>query len=68
MILFIEGLVWLTVITKIGINIDKFFIAIIGLIISILNYYIFLQDDRWKLYKKEFESKPELATKKWTKS
>lgn len=57
MILCVELLVWWTIVTKTGVKISKYWLAVpTGLFISVFNYYLFLHHDSWKTYEEEFKS------------
>jgi carbon starvation protein CstA len=55
-LLLIELLVWWTVITKVGADFSKYLLIVPGLFIAVMNYYVFLHNDHWKVYEAEFKS------------
>jgi len=58
MLLFVELIVWWTVTTKVGVNISKFWIIGLGLVIAGFNYYFFLHHNQWEEYESEFKQLP----------
>ncbi len=62
-ILIIELLVWWALLTKSFADFSKYWLIIPVFSITILNYYIFLEKDRWKAYAKEFKQYPKRKSK-----
>lgn len=58
MLLFIELLIWYTIIfrTSININKPKYIVIPITIFLAIANYYILLHKERWREYENEFKT------------
>lgn len=56
MLFLVELIVWWSVATKMSFDVSKVWLTVIGLIISIINYNLFLSNDRWKEYEAEFKN------------
>lgn len=55
----LQALVWFTIWTKSMIQINPYLFAIpIGLGLTILNYFIFLHNDTWRMHFRKFEKMP----------
>ncbi len=54
--LLIELIIWWTIITKSKVNIPKFYFIVLGLLITSINYYVFIRNSNRSKYSDLFKS------------